>query len=778
VKKDKDKDKTKEQLIGELALLRRRIAELEADETLREGEQFSSSLLNSSPNPILVINPDTSIRYVNPALVKLTGFTSAEIIGEKVPYPWWTEETLRKTSDDFKEALARGASRLEELFQKESGERFWVEVTSVPVIREGKMRYYLANWVDITDRKRAEVALRESEEKFRTFMETASDLMHIDDKDGNLTYVNDSMARTLGYSKEGMIGMHITSISSKEDAVTFEAKSNKLIEQGMFSHETVWSTKEGEKVYGEEKVVAFYDSNGKFVGGRGVFRDITDRKKAEEELRLRAQLLDGATDSIFLHDFDGKLIYVNETCCKVHGYTREEMMVMSLHQLSTPQYASLMEQRLKQVREEGKSIFETAHLRKDGSIMAMEVHSRVIESGGMKLIITVGRDITERKRLEGEKKELERRAYLASRLASIGEMVSGIAHEVNNPLVGVIGFAEILMERNDLPEDVRKRLKIINDGSQRVASIVDRLLSFARQSKPEKAYIDINQILETTLQMRTYEMQVNNIAVSARLVPELPWTVVDAGQLQQVFLNIMINAEEEMNLAHGKGKLLVRTEAVDKTIRISFKDDGPGIAKENLDRIFDPFFTTREVGQGTGLGLSICHGIIAEHGGQMYVRSKPGKGATFIVELPVITRTEQLELIRADVDEPRKIAKARILVVDDEPTNLQYLSDALEGQGHEVETVGNAGDALKKIDEGGYDLLLLDIKMPGMSGMELYKRIQKVAPSLADRVVFITGDVMGADTEDFLFNTGAPYITKPINSGRLLETINRVLLVK
>ncbi|MCK4721680.1 MAG: PAS domain S-box protein, partial [Dehalococcoidia bacterium] len=265
-----------------------------------------------------------------------------------------------------------------------------------------------------------------------------------------------------------------------------------------------------------------------------------EHKKAEQELKLKAQLLDEATDAIFLHDFDGNLIYVNETCCKVHGYTREELMGMGLRQLGTPQYDRLIEQRLQRVKEEGKGIFETAHMRKDGSVLPMEVHSRVVESGGGKLLLTIARDITERKQMEAERKEMEQKAQLASRLASIGEMASGITHEINNPLVGVIGFAQLLMRREDLPEDVREELKVIHDGGQRVASIVKGLLSFARQSKPERTYVDINQIIEISLKLRVYEMQTANIEVITQLDPELPGTMADAGQLHQVFLNIII----------------------------------------------------------------------------------------------------------------------------------------------------------------------------------------------------------------------------------------------
>ncbi|HEX76347.1 MAG TPA: hypothetical protein G4O12_07205, partial [Dehalococcoidia bacterium] len=301
---------------------------------------------------------------------------------------------------------------------------------------------------------------------------------------------------------------------------------------------------------------------------------------------------------------------------------------------------------------------------KDFIIMASNQIAPII--GNVLLYQASQREIAERKRMEEERMELERKAHLSSHLASVGEMASGIAHEINNPLTGVIGFSQLLLQR-DIPEDIREDVKTIHDGAQRVAGIVKRLLTFARQYKPERNYVNINDIVETTLALRAYELKTGNIEVTTQLAPDLPGTVADAGQLQQVFLNLIINAETEMKLAHGKGKLIIKTEKVDSTIKISFRDDGPGIAEENLERIFSPFFTTRKVGQGTGLGLSVCHGIIAEHEGRIYAESQLHKGATFIVELPIITKLEQLEPSEPSVGEPQKVTKARMLIVDDEP---------------------------------------------------------------------------------------------------------------
>jgi CheY-like chemotaxis protein len=269
-------------------------------------------------------------------------------------------------------------------------------------------------------------------------------------------------------------------------------------------------------------------------------------------------------------------------------------------------------------------------------------------------------------------------------------------------------------------------------------------------------------------------MESSNIKVTTELDPDLPRTIADAGQLQQVFLNIILNAETAMITAHGGGNLLVKTERIDDAIRVSIKDDGPGIARKNLEKIFDPFFTTRDVGKGAGLGLSVCHGIVTGHGGKIYAESKFGKGATFIVELPIVTKVKQLKLAEPAA-ELKRISGARILVVDDDTIVQQFLAEILSEEEHEVEIIENGDDALERLKSEDYDVILLDVKLPGVSGIEIYKHLQKKAKPLARRVIFITGDVMGKETMAFLSRTRAPYITKPFDTEQLKKEIRLIL---
>ena len=240
-------------------------------------------------------------------------------------------------------------------------------------------------------------------------------------------------------------------------------------------------------------------------------------------------------------------------------------------------------------------------------------------------------------------RERQDRLYLTDRLASIGEMAAGVAHEMNNPLTSVLGLSKLLTEQ-DLPGDMGEDLNTIYKESLRVSNIVKNLLTFARKRAPVKQPAQIHGVIDDVLKLRAYEHKVSNIFVTRNFADNLPDVTIDYNQMQQVFVNIVLNAEYEMIQAHNGGSLTITTKNLDDHISISFKDDGPGISQQNLKRMFDPFFTTKEPGKGTGLGLSVCYGIVANHGGKIYAESNLGQGATFIVELPATVSASEMVL--------------------------------------------------------------------------------------------------------------------------------------
>ncbi len=276
-------------------------------------------------------------------------------------------------------------------------------------------------------------------------------------------------------------------------------------------------------------------------------------------------------------------------------------------------------------------------------------------------VIEVLRDVTERKQAEEREKHLQQELHLASRLASIGELAAGVAHEINNPLTGIVGYSQRLLRRNT-DERLERDLQRIYDEAWRAAKVVENLLTFASRRESKKEYADINGILHKALELRTYELKTSNIEVVTDFAVSLPETMVDFGQIQQVFLNIIVNAEQAMTEAQGRGRFSIKIDQVGSFVRVSFADNGPGIRDEDVPKLFDPYFTTRGDRGGTGLGLSVCHGIVTDHGGRIYVENELGKGATFVVELPIISETgdynkvgkEQATPIR-DTQSSRKI---------------------------------------------------------------------------------------------------------------------------
>jgi signal transduction histidine kinase len=240
----------------------------------------------------------------------------------------------------------------------------------------------------------------------------------------------------------------------------------------------------------------------------------------------------------------------------------------------------------------------------------------------------------ERHEMMLERNNMQEQLNFTERLASIGKMASGVAHEINNPLVSVVGFAQMLLD-SELPDDVKEDIAIIHRDAQRASTVANNLLAFSKTVELQKKRMNINELLEKTIETRTYEHRSNNIEVALNLAQDLPEIMGDYSHLQQVLLNIIINAEHSMVEAQNGGNLNITTELLDDNVKISIADNGLGIRQKNLGHVFDPFFTTREVGEGMGLGLSICHGIVTQHDGKIYVESEVGQGSTFIIELPV-----------------------------------------------------------------------------------------------------------------------------------------------
>ncbi len=302
------------------------------------------------------------------------------------------------------------------------------------------------------------------------------------------------------------------------------------------------------------------------------------------------------------------------------------------------------------------------------------------------------------------------------KLSAIGKFVAGVAHELNNPLTGVIGFSEMLQDTG-INEHQQNYLNRIIDSAERCHKIVQSLLSFSRRRRPERTSVNINQLLETTIEIFKYELPVSNIEVTSDFASDLPALLIDPHQFQLVFLNILNNARQAIESQQANGSIHITTELVKDHVRISFRDNGPGVPAENLSQIFDPFFTTKSVGEGTGLGLSLAYGIIHEHDGTITARNNNDKGVTFIIELPIVSIKEDHEAVKiatATLPKIRQASGHRILVIDDEENILELIKEALAVYGYKVETASDGETAIRAINKDLYDLIICDWKIPGL----------------------------------------------------------------
>jgi len=412
--------------------------------------------------------------------------------------------------------------------------------------------------------------------------------------------------------------------------------------------------------------------------------------------------------------------------------------------------------------------------------MRAGAHDYIMKGNLTRLIPAIERELREAavrregKRAEEEAKELQAQLLQSEKMAAVGQLVSGVAHELNNPLAGIIIRAQLLLRR-DLDSKSRQGIETILEQGRRAGKIIENLLTFARQQAFSKRPLRLSVVITKTLDLRAYEMRVNNIEVITDFDPKLPLVLADFQQMQQVFLNIIINAEQAMLEANNGGTLTITTENLIDSVKISFSDDGPGIPEENLRTIFNPFFTTKDVGKGTGLGLSICYGIIQEHNGKMYAQSKEGEGAEFIIELPMHTGEQKVYKEQETKVSLRKTASKSILIVEDEPSIQGIFFEVLADEGHQVDTADNGEVAWAKIQRGKYDLIIADIKMPKLDGRQLYEYVRRNNSELAKKIIFVTGDIASTDTRSFLEATENPYLTKPFELKETMKVIQTML---
>lgn len=379
--------------------------------------------------------------------------------------------------------------------------------------------------------------------------------------------------------------------------------------------------------------------------------------------------------------------------------------------------------------------------------------------------------------LEQTVRERTERLLQSEKVAAMGSLLAGVAHELNNPLAVVTGHAQLLSGGRVSDPAVVRRAEKIDQAARRCVRIVRNFLALARRRAPERGEVQLNHVVQEAVELLAYELKTGNVEVLLSLADNLPVLWADGHQLHQVLVNIVANAHHAMRLNRTPRRLTITTEPdpSGQRIRLAVADTGPGIPAEIRAKIFEPFFTTKPPGEGTGLGLSLCRGIVEEHGGTILVESEPGRGTTFLIELPVLPRPAVVAAPDT-VEAPVSMGPKNILVVDDESEIAAILVEALEGDGYQTETAENGADALRRLERRGYDLVVSDTKMPVMDGIELYREMERRFPALQRRIIFVTGDVLDAEKQRFLESTGVPVLTKPFDLSEVRRVVRQRLV--
>ena len=411
---------------------------------------------------------------------------------------------------------------------------------------------------------------------------------------------------------------------------------------------------------------------------------------------------------------------------------------------------------------------------KTGGITRVEAEATAIEFEGRPAYQFVFREMTERAKLEQQLRQSEK-------LSALGHMISGIAHELNNPLAVIKGYLELILSHHNLPEQTRADLTKVAHESNRAAKLVRNFLAFAREQPAHRASVDFNELIRRVAELRKFDLLVAGVEVQFHLAPDLPRTEADPDQIQQLVVNLMNNSMQAIAPLGRPGIIRLVTQLKDGLIQLAVEDNGPGVPKELESKIFEPFFTTKDVGTGTGLGLSIAHSIMTEHQGRIFYRTSPLGGAGFVLEFPV-TESKPSPVLGGDTEiftrEKPATRSARILVLDDEKVLAEMLGEMLSHLGHSITLCHLPPQALDLIRSEKFDVILSDFRMPVLDGHQFHTEVSKIDPELAHRIIFLTGDVVNDETQSFLASIGNPHLSKPFQLDAVRRAVAQVLAAK
>jgi two-component system, sensor histidine kinase and response regulator len=718
--------------------LEERIAQLEETErTLREIDAFYSSLLENSPNAISVLNPDTSIRYVNPAFEKLTGYSRSEIIGQKAPYPYWTEKEELKI--DLVHSMGKRENKTERLSRSKSGRLFWAAISSTSVLDDqGNLKFFLSNYVDVTERRKVEEALRESEGFSHRLLEHSPNPIVVQDSDTSIIYVNPACERLTGYSASELIGQKAPypywPQEQKENLL--KTMLNHFDQDQLLSDEREFQKKSGERFWVEISATIIKGVEGGLKQVISNYIDVTERRQVEEALReseeFSSSLLTAAANPIIVFNPDQSIKYVNPALEELTGYTNAEIQGEKAPYPwwpddKTSEYAANFLDDLSPGTHKKECVFK----KRNGELFWVAISATSIMSNGkMKYIIKLWDDISQRKSMETLLVSAKETAEAATRAKS--EFLAHMSHEIRTPMNAIVGLAHLAL-KTDLSTKQRDYLNKMQSSANSLMSIINDILDLSKieagKIEIETTNFRLDSLLNNLVDMFSSKVKEKSLDISLRIEPDVPRELKgDSLRIGQVLANLVSNAVKFTET----GTIVVATQVVDRDakqvkLRFSVRDTGIGMTQDQQAKLFQPFTqadssTTRKYG-GTGLGLTISKQLVNLMGGEISLESKPGAGSTFAFILPLGLQSQNLN---TDQIVPAAIRNLQVLVVDDNPEAEELLQQMLQEMSFQVTITGSGRAALKELEnrDRSYDLVLLDWRMPDMDGFETARRIK------------------------------------------------------
>ncbi|HYG89589.1 MAG TPA: PAS domain S-box protein [Azospirillum sp.] len=747
-----------------------------AEQTLKESEDRFRTIAEGVPLPVIIARMDKP-------LILFVNARATETFALQVGSGGEAIQACYVRPDDRKRLLSivdrdGRIDAFEVEFRRADGQAFWALVSARTLTYKGEAAIMTAV-TDIADRRRMEEALRESEARLAAFLQHAPVNMFLKDTAGRYLMANPELTKIFRRPVSDLLGRTAADFLDPETAAQVAKRDRTVLTTGTATVQEMHLP--GLQDYSWSLIIRFpiRDAAGRITHIGGFDVDITWIKEAERRLRDSEQRFRRLAEA---HPVPVVVIALDEGACIFASPPLAELLTVPLDELlGRPLHgffadSSCADRILDSIRNEHSlNGIEVLLRAADGREFWAALDARLIDLDGRPAAVVGMTDLTERKRAEAEIERQRETLHQSEKLAALGSLLAGVAHELNNPLSVVVGHATMLQElAPDAPS--RDRAAKIKAAAERCARIVRTFLAMARKKPQERGPVRLDTVIEGVLEILAYGLRTSGIEVERALDPTLPPVFGDGDQLHQVIMNLIVNAQQALQGHPPPRRLRVAARALGGEICVEVADNGPGIEPDILKRIFDPFFTTKPMGLGTGIGLSVCHSIVQAHGGRIEVDSRPGAGTTFTVRLPVSDAPDQPAATEMRAASAGRAA--RILVVDDEPEIGELLAEMLAHEGHEATVVSNGRAALEWLASQSTDLIISDLRMPEMDGATLYRELAARRPELLHRILFITGDSLSPDLTQFLAETGVPVIEKPYDLRDVARQVEAKLELK